>query len=176
MPARRQTRGNRGRTSLSHVAALGTKTRVTAASQRRLERIFRHSLRKKGGRWTITDATKFKFSLFRMRPKPAILNRIAPLLHQRPDLSWVLSSYIRKFPQNKQAADALHAALQRDPTYDASAANYIEAMDVCEPAKGAGADTAGSSRQLNGARRKRGCYCRLVRPLSVAGGQARQMR
>jgi len=122
----------------SHVAALGTKARVTAASQRRLERIFRHSIRKKDGRWSIADATKFKFSLFRMKPKPAILNRITPLLHQRPDLSWVLSSYVRKFPQNKQAADALLAALQRDPTYDASAANYIEAMDVCEPAKSAG--------------------------------------
>lgn len=122
----------------SHVAALGTTMRVTAASQRRLERIFRRSLRKKDGRWTIADATKFKFSLFRMKPKTAILNRIAPLLHQRPDLSWVLSSYVRKFPQNKQAADALLAALKRDPTYDASAANYIEAMDVCEPTKGAG--------------------------------------
>lgn len=122
----------------SHVAALGTTMRVTVASQRRLERIFRRSLRKKDGRWTIADATKFKFSLFRMRPKPAILNRIVPLLHQRPDLSWVLSSYVRKFPKNKQAADALLAALQRDPTYDASAANYIESMDVCEPAKGAG--------------------------------------
>jgi hypothetical protein len=116
----------------------GSTTRVTAASQRRLERIFRRSLRKKGGRWTITDATKFKFTLFRMRPKPATLKRIAPLLYQRSDLSWVLASYLRKFPKDKQAADALLAALQRDPTYDASAANYIEAMDVCEPVKGAG--------------------------------------
>jgi hypothetical protein len=122
----------------SHVAALGTTRRVTAASQRRLERIFRRSLRKKDGRWTIADATKFKFSLFRMRPKPTILKRITPLLYQRSDLSWVLASYLRKFPKDKQAADALLAALQLDPTYDASAANYIEAMDVCEPVKGAG--------------------------------------
>jgi len=122
----------------SHVAALGSTARVTAASQRRLERIFRRTLRKKDGRWTIADATKFKFSLFRMRPNPAILKRIAPLLYQRSDLSWVLASYLRRFPQDKQAADALLAALQRDPTYDASAANYIEAMDVCEPVKGAG--------------------------------------
>jgi hypothetical protein len=122
----------------SHAATIGATTRVTAATQRRLERIFRRSLRKQGGRWTIVDTTKFKFSLFRLRPKPAILKRIAPLLYQRPDLSWVLASYLRKFPQDKQAADALLAALKRDPTYDASASNYIEAMDVCEPSKGAG--------------------------------------
>src|SRR5207244_1947602 len=121
----------------SHIAAIGTATRVTAATQRRLERIFRRSLRKRDGRWIIADATKFKFSLFRMRPKPAILKRIAALLYQRPDLSWVLASYLRKFPRDKRAADALLAALQRDPTYDASAANYIEAMDVCEPVKSA---------------------------------------
>lgn len=122
----------------SHVAAVAATTRVTAATQRRLERIFRKSLRRQDGRWMIVDPTKFKFALFRMRPKPAILKRIAPLLYQRPDLSWVLTSYLRKFPADKQAADTLLAALQRDPTYDASAANYIEAMDVCEPAKGAG--------------------------------------
>jgi hypothetical protein len=122
----------------SHVAAVAPATRVTASTQKRLERIFRRGLRKQGGRWIITDATKFKFALFRMRPKAAILKRIAPLLYQRPDISWVFASYLRKFPQDKQAADALLAALQLDPTYDASAANYIEAMDVCEPAKGAG--------------------------------------
>jgi hypothetical protein len=122
----------------SHVAAVGLGTRVTAATQKRLERIFRRGLRKQGGRWTITDATKFKFALIRMNPKNTILKRIAPLLYHRPDLSWVFASYLRKFPENKLAADALLAALQRDPTYDASAANYIEAMDVCEPTKGAG--------------------------------------
>jgi hypothetical protein len=121
----------------SHISSVGPIARVTAATQRRLERIFRRSIRKQDRRWTITDATKFKFALFRMRPKAAILKRIAPLLYQRPDLSWVFASYLRKFPQDKQAANALLAALQRDPTYDASAANYIEAMDVCEPARGA---------------------------------------
>lgn len=121
----------------SHVAAIEATTHVTNATQRRLERIFRRSLRKQGGHWTITDETKFKFSLLRMRPKLQILRRIATLLYQRPDLSWVLASFLRKFPQNRDAADALLAGLQRDPTFDASAANYIEAMDVCEPVKGA---------------------------------------
>ncbi len=122
----------------SHVATVGSTTPVTAATQKRLERIFRRSLRKQGGRWTIADATKFKFALFRMRPKRALLQRISPLLYQRPDFSWVFASYLRKFPRDKEAADALLAALQRDPTYDASAANYIEAMDICEPVSGAG--------------------------------------
>ncbi len=122
----------------SQVVTAASRSRVTTATQKRLEKIFRRSLRKLDGRWTILDITKFKFSLFRMRPKATILKRIAPLLYQRSDLSWVLASYVRKFPQNRHAADVLLAALQCDPTYDASAANYIEAMDVCEPATGGG--------------------------------------
>jgi hypothetical protein len=71
-----------------------------------------------------------------MKPKLVIADRIAPLLDQRPDLSGTLASYFRKFPQNKRAADALLVALQRDPTYDASSSNYIDAMDLCEPPTG----------------------------------------
>jgi hypothetical protein len=122
----------------SHVATVGMKSRVTAATQRRLERLFRRSLRKQDRHWIVANPTKFKFSLLRMKPKREILKRIAPLLYQRPDLSWVLASYLRKFPQDREAANCLLAALRRDPTYDASAANYIEAMDVCEPVKGTG--------------------------------------
>jgi hypothetical protein len=59
--------------------------------------------------------------------------RIAPLLVRRPDLSWVLASYLRRFERRTDAADVLLAALKQDPTYDAAAANYIDAMDRCEP-------------------------------------------
>jgi hypothetical protein len=69
-----------------------------------------------------------------MKPKIAIAVKIAPLLDQRPDLSSTLAEYYSEFPQNRRVADALLVSLGRDPTYDASSANYIDAMDVCEPA------------------------------------------
>src|SRR5262245_17089868 len=72
-----------------------------------------------------------------MNPKLSILNRVVPLLDQRPDLSSVLASYLCKFPKHERAANGLLVALQRDPTYDASSANYIDAMDVCEPSTNA---------------------------------------
>jgi hypothetical protein len=120
----------------SRIASVAPNSQVTKTTHRRLERIFRRSLRKEKGRWNTIDVTKFKFALLRMKPKLVIADRITPLLDQRPDLSWVLASYFRKFPQNKRAADALLVALQRDPTYDASSANYIDAMDRCEPLTG----------------------------------------
>ena len=58
------------------------------------------------------------------------------MLIRRPDLSWVISEYFKKFPKNKEAADALLDAIRIDPTYDASASRYIEALDVCEPRRG----------------------------------------
>jgi len=104
--------------------------RVTTATQRRLERMFRRSIEKKNGQWAIRDVTKFKFSVFRMRPKKAVLRRVAQLLDSRPDLSWLFAGYFRQFPQDTEAADYLLRTLRRDPTYDASAANYIAAMEL----------------------------------------------
>ncbi len=98
-----------------------------------LLKAFRQSMRKQGKDWVIHDDTKFKFTLNRLNPRSEVLRRIAPLLNTRPDLSWVLASYLKKFPNNQEAADILLSALKRDPTYDAAAANYIDAMDVCEP-------------------------------------------
>ena len=54
----------------------------------------------------------------------------------RPDLSWFFAHYFKKFPSDHEVADILLSALRSDPTYDASAANYIDAVDVCEPATG----------------------------------------
>jgi hypothetical protein len=105
-------------------------------SQSELVKLFRQSVRKSANQWIVHDATKFKFALHRMNPRRDVLRRIAPLLSARPDLSWPLSSYIKRFGPDPEAADILLATLQRDPTYDASAANYIDAMDVCEPATG----------------------------------------
>jgi hypothetical protein len=97
---------------------------------------FRQSIRKQSKHWVVEDTTKFKFSLHRLNPRKDVLKRIAPFLNSRPDLSWVLASYLKKFPSSREAADILLEALKRDPTYDAAAANYIDAMDVCEPDNG----------------------------------------
>jgi hypothetical protein len=98
-----------------------------------LVKMFRHSIKKVSKQWIVHDPTKFKFALHRMNSRRDVLRRIAPLLSARPDLSWALSSYIKGFGPDAEAADILLATLQRDPTYDASAGNYIDAMDVCEP-------------------------------------------
>ena len=102
-------------------------------SQKALKDAFGKSMVRKGRRWVIEDMTKFKYSLNRMKPRRDMLRRIAPFLSRHPDLSWVLSNYLKKFPKDKTAADVLLQALRRDPTYDSAAANYIDAMDVCEP-------------------------------------------
>ena len=104
-----------------------------ARSQKAMKEAFAKSLDRKGRQWVIEDMTKFKYSINRMKARRDVLRRIAPFLLRYPDLSWVLSNYLRKFPKDRTAADVLLQALRRDPTYDSAAANYIDAMDVCEP-------------------------------------------
>ena len=77
---------------------------------------FRSSMQKRSGRWEIIDTTKFKYTLLRLSPRRDVLKRIAPLLVDRPDLSWVLSAYLRKFEADVEAADILLDALRLDPT------------------------------------------------------------
>ena len=108
--------------------------RLTTRSKGLL-RVFRRSLRKQRGQWKIIDVTKFKFALLRLPPRKDVLRRIAILLLHYPDCSWVFGQYLKRFPRNKAAAEVLLNALQRDPTYDAAAANYIDALNVCEPAR-----------------------------------------
>jgi hypothetical protein len=121
----------------SNVLSVATRGPVSSSSHKRLEKVFRASIAKEGGVWVIKDTTKFKFALFRMNASRPVLRRVGQILPHRPDLSWVFASYLMKFPNDKEAADILLAALRRDPTYDASAAHYIDAMDVCEPTTGA---------------------------------------
>jgi hypothetical protein len=102
-------------------------------TQRRLRSMFRRSLLRKGRGYIIGDVTGFRFALARLKPHRHVLRRIAPLLVKHPYCSGVLANYVRKFPRNRFAADILLNALRRDPTYDAVAADYISAMDVCEP-------------------------------------------
>jgi hypothetical protein len=98
-----------------------------------LMQMFRASQKKLLGRWEITDVTRFKFALTRLGPRRDILRRVGSMLAIRPDLAHYFSLYIRKFPEDREAADLLLAALRKDPTYDSAAAAYIEALDLCEP-------------------------------------------
>jgi hypothetical protein len=118
----------------SAVASVAAMNPTSAQSQKELITMFRRSLRKEGKQWIIDDITKFKFSLLRLNPRRDVLKRVSTLLVKRPDCSWVFAAYLKKFPKDKAAADVLLDALRQDPTYDAAAANYIVAMDVCEPA------------------------------------------
>jgi len=117
----------------SSVLARTKRGRASRASQKRLTKLFYASIAKKQGTWVVTDPTKFKFSLFRMNASRRILRRIAQIIPHRPDLSWLFATYLKKFPNDKEAADVLLTVLRRDPTYDSSAAHYIDAMDVSEP-------------------------------------------
>jgi hypothetical protein len=55
------------------------------------------------------------------------------LLVSNPECCWIFGQYLQRFPLSQAAASTLLDTLQRDPTYDAAAANYIDALDVCEP-------------------------------------------
>jgi hypothetical protein len=117
----------------SVVASAAAIAPTNAQSQKQLLTMFRKSLRKNGRDWIIDDITEFKFSLLRLNPRRDVLKRIETFLVKRPDCSWVFAAYLKKFPNDPDASNILLEALRQDPTYDAVAANYIEAMDVCEP-------------------------------------------
>jgi len=117
----------------SPIASEYTKNKVNNYSQKELRTMFRESIVKKNKEWLIEDITKFKYSLFRLNPRKDILERISSMITKRPDCYSVFSAYLKQFPKNRLAADILLKALQQDPTYDAAAAHYIEAMDICEP-------------------------------------------
>ena len=89
----------------SSVLALTQRGRASPASQKRLTKMFHASITKKQGIWLVTDSTKFKFSLFRMNAARPILRRIAQIMPHRPDLSWLFSIYLKKFPNDNEAAD-----------------------------------------------------------------------
>lgn len=118
-------------------SSLGTAdARGGTVRQADLMDLFRQSLRRTGGGSEVIDPTKFKFALLRLNARRDVLHRVGHLLVQRPDLAWVLGRYFEKFPKNREAAVLLLRALRQDPTYDSAAASYIQALDVCEPAKG----------------------------------------
>ena len=117
----------------SSLAQAGTDATKKKTTQKKVLTAFQQSLRKQGKLWIIDDLTKFKYALNRLKPRRDVLRRIAPFLSRHPELSWVLGDFLKKFPDDARAADILLQTLRRNPTYDSAAANYIDAMDVCEP-------------------------------------------
>ena len=102
-------------------------------SQAELVKLLRGSIKKGNGIWTICNDTAFKFALGRLNPRLDVLRRIGPILAHRPDMSPIISQYLANFECSKEVADLLLDTLKRDPTYDAAAADYIRALDQCEP-------------------------------------------
>ena len=117
----------------SALAGTNPTQRSRSFSQSHLVALFNKSVRWENRKWHIVSDTSFRFAVNRLNPLVKVMRRVSPFLSQRPDCSWVLAAYLRKFPKNREAADILLRALQKDPTYDAAAANYIDAMDICEP-------------------------------------------
>jgi len=121
------------KTAPSHLQPDQQSKKANASTHRKLVKVFHRSMHKEKRQWHIDDVTKFKFSLFRMNADKRALERVGHLLVRRPDLSPVFGFYMRKFPSNRQAADILVSAVKDDPIYDATASDYIEAMDICIP-------------------------------------------
>lgn len=112
---------------------VGSSWNPTVLRQSDLLKNFRTSMSRSGRNPIVKDVTRFKYCLPRLNPRRDVLKRIIPLLQSRPDLAGVLAAYLSKFPNDREAADALLSALKLDPTYDFTAAAYIAALDVCEP-------------------------------------------
>jgi Reverse transcriptase (RNA-dependent DNA polymerase) len=100
---------------------------------RRLERFLRRALERVGGKLRVRNETHFKFALYRMPKRRRILRLVKPLLHLRPDLSVVLGYYASQFRASREAALILHDAIKSDPVFDATAGDYVLALDVCTP-------------------------------------------
>ncbi len=107
----------------------------SSSTQQRLLRLFKSSQQKSQGAWQIIDPTKFKFALGRLKPRREVLRRIGLLLPRRPEISGLFASYLKQFPNDREAAEILRSALESDPVYDAVAGDYIEALDTCEPSE-----------------------------------------
>ncbi len=113
---------------LLRVENLYGKKRTTQQNKLILKKL-RESIKSIKGNLLITSDTIFKYSLLRTPARVDILKRIRPLLILRPDLSWVLASYLRRFMGRSIGREVLIEAICHDPIYDRAAADYIEALD-----------------------------------------------
>lgn len=106
-----------------------TESNQTKRKQKILLKKLRESIKTEYGSLVIKSDTIFRYSLLRSPARIDILKRIAPLLLLRPDLSWVLSSYLRRFKDSPHALEILRNAICQDPIYDRAASDYVEVFD-----------------------------------------------
>jgi hypothetical protein len=106
---------------------------VSKASRRRLEKLLKNAVKRKGGQLVIANETHFKFALYRLPPSMRTLRLIHPLFETRPDLSDVLARYASNFSRKSGCAGILHRSLRRDPVFDAAAGDMLLALDRCSP-------------------------------------------
>jgi hypothetical protein len=104
---------------------------ASKATRRRLEKLLKKALKRRGGQIVVEDETHFKFALNRLPPSMRTLRVVQPLLEARPDLSVVLSRYASNFSRKTKCAEVLHRALRRDPVFDAAAGDIVLALDRC---------------------------------------------
>lgn len=107
--------------------------RLTRSSRRRLQRLLKTAVVRRGKRIDIVDPTRLKYLLYRMPRSIRILRSIAPVFYIRPDYSPALSSFTQQFRGSREAASILYNALKEDPVFDATASDYVFALDACEP-------------------------------------------
>jgi hypothetical protein len=104
-------------------------------SQRGLWKVFRASVAFKRKRWTVVDATKFRFCLNRMVGSKRVLAIVSRLAVSSPDFADTISAFLIGCGKNVQARNIASEVLAADPVYDAVAALYIDAIQACSPRK-----------------------------------------
>ena len=107
-------------------------------SQKVVRKLFKDSLLKDKSGWRVINPTHFKYSLGRLNANPTILKRVAEIAGRQPELATQIGAYFQKFPKSKEVVSLIHALLDKDPVYDAVAASYVDALDVCDPGTGMG--------------------------------------
>jgi hypothetical protein len=105
----------------------------SSVKQKELRDMWRRSLVRKQGRWDVDDPTHFRFASYRLSATRPVLRRNGALALHRPDLAPTLAYYFKHFAGDREAADILLSVLVQDPAFDATAAAYVDALDVCEP-------------------------------------------
>ena len=117
--------------SIAGLALPGPPRKVSKTTRRRLERLLRKALMRRGGQLLVRNETHVKFALNRLPPSTRTLRLVQPLFEWRPDLSAVLSRYASRCPSESKTAEMLYEALKDDPVFDAAAGDIILALDTC---------------------------------------------
>jgi len=119
--------------AIAGAAGRARSQRLSKGTIKRLRRLLGSSLVRSKGELKVAKETHFKFALHRLPASKSVLRRVEPLFQLRPDLSGVLSQFASRFPNDRRAAKLLYKTLGSDPVFDASAGDYVLALDCCVP-------------------------------------------